>query len=239
MLATLHGSGGFHLKGQQFDVVIVDEASQALEAQCWVPLLWVKASKLVLAGDHLQLPPTIKSLGNSKEAKKKDARKKDKEDENAGSSVKPVADTMTLETTLFDRLLALHGPSIKRMLTTQYRMHERIMQFPSDELYDSKLIAAEFVKDRLLRDLPGVQDTEDTREPVVFWDTQGGDFPEKTEDDEVKKGSKGMSLGDSKSNETEAALVKLHVSNLIDAGVKAHDIAVITPYNAQVCHLFA
>lgn len=254
VLATLHGAGGFHLKGQEFDVVIVDEASQALEAQCWVPLLWVKASKLVLAGDHLQLPPTIKSL-NSKEAKatKKDAKKKESKNgkdskgkaggdskDNAEPSEKPVADSTTLETTLFDRLLKLHGPSIKRMLTTQYRMHERIMRFPSDELYESKLIAADFVKDRLLRDLPyGVKDTEDTQEPVVFWDTQGGDFPEKTEDDGLGKGSKGMSLGDSKSNEAEAALVKLHVSNLIDAGVKAEDIAVVTPYNAQVGNLHA
>jgi DNA polymerase alpha-associated DNA helicase A len=239
VLATLHGAGGFHLKGQEFDVVIVDEASQALEAQCWVPLLWVKANKLVLAGDHLQLPPTIKSL-NSKESKatkkSKDASKKaeggDKKTTEASSNP---AKSMTLETTLFDRLLALHGPSIKRMLTTQYRMHEKIMRFPSDELYESKLIAAEFVKDRLLKDLPyEVRDTEDTQEPLVFWDTQGGDFPEKTEDDAVTKGSKGMSLGDSKSNEAEAALVKMHVSNLVGAGVKAEDIAVVTPYNAQV-----
>ncbi|KAF2867655.1 DNA helicase-like protein [Massariosphaeria phaeospora] len=247
VLATLHGAGGFHLKGQEFDVVIVDEASQALEAQCWVPLLWVKASKLVLAGDHLQLPPTIKSL-NTKDAKaaKKDNKKGDKTTDrkskgeedvegNAESAVKSAAPSITLETTLFDRLLALHGPSIKRMLTTQYRMHEKIMRFPSAELYDSKLVAADFVKARLLKDLPyAVQDTEDTREPLVFWDTQGGDFPEKIEDDGIGKGSKGMSLGDSKSNDAEAALVKMHVRNLIDAGVKADDIAVVTPYNAQV-----
>jgi DNA polymerase alpha-associated DNA helicase A len=242
VLATLHGAGGFHLKGQEFDVVIVDEASQALEAQCWVPLLWVKANKLVLAGDHLQLPPIIKSL-NSKQSKaaKKDAKKtKDKtdkagEDDAEKPAGKP-AKCITLETTLFDRLLALHGPSIKRMLTTQYRMHEKIMRFPSDELYDSKLIAADFVKDRLLTDLKyEVQDTEDTREPLVFWDTQGSDFPEKAEDEGViGKGGKGMSLGDSKSNEAEAALVKMHVANLINAGVKAEDIAVVTPYNAQV-----
>ncbi|KAJ4376240.1 hypothetical protein N0V83_001523 [Neocucurbitaria cava] len=243
VLATLHGAGGFHLKGQEFDVVIVDEASQALEAQCWVPLLWVKASKLVLAGDHLQLPPTIKSL-NSKESKatKKDAKKsKDQASKagegNADDSGKP-KEKMTLETTLFDRLLALHGSPIKRMLTTQYRMHEKIMRFPSDELYDSKLIAADIVKDRLLKHLPyDVEDTEDTREPLVFWDTQGGDFPEKTENDAVAKGSKGMSLGDSKSNEAEAALVNMHVGNLIGAGVKAEDIAVVTPYNAQLALL--
>ncbi|KAH3978908.1 hypothetical protein HBI25_092480 [Parastagonospora nodorum] len=236
VLATLHGAGGFHLKGQEFDVVIVDEASQALEAQCWVPLLWVKANKLVLAGDHLQLPPTIKSL-NSKESKAAKSKKTEEGAKNAEAPAKPV-NGMTLETTLFDRLLALHGPSIKRMLTTQYRMHEKIMRFPSDELYESKLVAADFVKDRLLNGLPyDVKDTEDTQEPLVFWDTQGGDFPEKTEDDAVTKGSKGMSLGDSKSNEAEAALVKLHVNHLIEAGVKAEDIAVVTPYNAQLALL--
>ncbi|EON69131.1 hypothetical protein W97_08317 [Coniosporium apollinis CBS 100218] len=224
VLATLHGAGGFHLKNQEFDVVIIDEASQALEAQCWVPLL--AAKKVVLAGDHLQLPPTIKSL-NSKAKSSKEA----KEDE--------VVENMTLETTLFDRLLALHGPSIKRILTTQYRMHENIMAFPSKELYEGKLVAADAVKARLLKDLPyKVKDTEDSREPVVFWDTQGGDFPEKTEDEEFgKKAGKGMSLGESKSNELEAALVKLHVRNLVDAGVRAEDIAVVTPYNAQLAVL--
>jgi DNA polymerase alpha-associated DNA helicase A len=240
VLATLHGAGGFHLRGQEFDVVIVDEASQALEAQCWVPLLWVKASKLVLAGDHLQLPPTIKSL-NSKTTKaaKKDSKKDDNAEKYAQSNSEPSAKPVntTLETTLFDRLLALHGPSIKRMLTTQYRMHELIMRFPSDELYESKLIAADFVKHRLLTGLPyEVKDTDDTREPLIFFDTQGGDFLEKAEDEGViKKGGKGMSLGDSKSNEAEAALVQVHVGKLVDAGVKAEDIAVVTPYNAQVC----
>ncbi|KAI4672927.1 uncharacterized protein J4E78_001430 [Alternaria triticimaculans] len=237
VLATLHGAGGFHLKGQEFDVVIVDEASQALEAQCWVPLLWVKASKLVLAGDHLQLPPTIKSLNSkqTKAAKKEASKSKD----SAENPVGKLITGMTLETTLFDRLFSLHGPSIKRMLTTQYRMHEKIMRFPSDELYDSKLIAADFVKDRLLKDLKyDVEETEDTQEPLVFWDTQGGDFPEKIEDEGViGKGGKGMSLGDSKSNEAEAALVKMHVANLIKAGVKAEDIAVVTPYNAQLALL--
>ncbi|OCK84972.1 P-loop containing nucleoside triphosphate hydrolase protein [Lepidopterella palustris CBS 459.81] len=248
VLATLHGAGGFHLKGQEFDVVVVDEASQALEAQCWVPLMWVKAGKLVLAGDHLQLPPTIKSL-NTKEVKKAEKEKKtdkktkardDGEGETEkGEKSKDVNKSTTLETTLFDRLLDLHGPSIKRMLTTQYRMHEKIMRFPSDELYESKLVAADAVKARLLKDMPyEVSDTEDTKEPVVFWDTQGGDFPEKTEDEEIgKKAGKGMSLGESKSNELEAALVKLHVSNLVEAGLKPEDIAVVTPYNAQLAIL--
>ncbi|KAF4825508.1 DNA polymerase alpha-associated DNA helicase A [Colletotrichum siamense] len=226
VLATLHGAGGHQLRDQQFDVVIIDEASQALEAQCWVPLL--SAKKAVCAGDHLQLPPTIKSL-NSK-VKKVLAE---------GAGEKQIKG-MTLETTLFDRLLALHGSSIKRMLTTQYRMHEKIMRFPSDELYDGKLIAAEAVKERLLKDLPyEVQDTEDTNEPLIFIDTQGGDYPEKSEDDDkdAAKKAKFSLHGESKSNEMEAALVRQHAQSLVDAGVKPEDIAVVTPYNAQLAIL--
>lgn len=223
VLATLHGAGGFPLKNEKFDVVIIDEASQALEAQCWVPL--VSAMKAVCAGDHLQLPPTIKSL-NSRAASKSDGR-------GDGSN------GMTLETTLFDRLLALHGPSIKRMLTTQYRMHEKIMRFPSDEMYESKLIAADAVKGRCLKDLDyKVEDVEDTNEPLVFIDTQGGDFPEKNEDDKSKpEKGRGSLLRESKSNEMEAELVRRHVKQLVQAGVRAEDIAVITPYNAQVSRL--
>lgn len=225
VLSTLHGAGGYQLKNEEFDVVIIDEASQALEAQCWVPLLWAK--KAVLAGDHLQLPPTIKSL-NSKAPKGDQTKQKGP----------------TLETTLFDRLLALHGPSIKRMLTTQYRMHEKIMRFPSDELYESKLVAAEHVRERLLKDLPyEVEANDDTTEPLIFIDTQGGDFPEKNEEeldsngstDKQKKVIRRSLHGESKSNEMEAALVRQHVRGLVEAGVRPEDIAVVTPYNAQVC----
>ncbi|KAJ4296042.1 hypothetical protein N0V88_004744 [Collariella sp. IMI 366227] len=184
-----------------------------------------------LCGDHLQLPPTIKSL-NLKGKKGK-----------GGGGEEGVVNGATLETTLFDRLLKLHGPSIKRMLTTQYRMHEDIMRFPSDELYEGRLVAAEGVKARLLKDLPyEVEDTDDTREPLIFIDTQGGDFPEKNEDEQDtggggKKLTKSSLYGDSKSNEMEAALVRQHVKSLVDAGAKPEDIAVVTPYNAQLAIL--
>ena len=240
VLATLHGAGGFQLRGEQFDVVIIDEASQALEAQCWVPLL--AARKAVCAGDHLQLPPTIKSL-NLKSKSAAGASKKGKDASKAATptdaaEAAPVIKGATLETTLFDRLLKLHGPSIKRMLTTQYRMHHKIMRFPSDELYEGKLVAAEAVQARLLKDLPyDVEATDDTTEPLVFIDTQGGDFPEKNEDEQDasgKKLTKSSLYGDSKSNEMEAALVRQHVRALVEAGVRPEDIAVVTPYNAQV-----
>jgi len=100
VLATLHGAGGFQTRDEVFDVVIIDEASQALEAQCWVPLL--RASKVVLAGDHLQLPPTIKSLNSKTKPRSKDVKE-----------TEAIIKGMTLEKTLFDRLLGLHGPGIK------------------------------------------------------------------------------------------------------------------------------
>lgn len=141
---------------------------------------------------------------------------------------------LSLETTLFDRLLELHGNDIKRMLTTQYRMHESIMAFPSQALYDDKLLAAEAVKLRLLKDLPyPVQETENTIEPLVFYDTQGGDFAEKAEEEEIPK-SKSSLLADSKVNEAEALIVRDHIESLVTAGLKPEDIAIVTPYNGQV-----
>ncbi len=221
VLATLHGAGGHQLRHENFDVVIIDEASQALEAQCWIPLL--NAKKVVLAGDHLQLPPTIKSQPRpSKTAK----------------STSP--QSPGLETTLFDRLLALHGPNIKKMLTTQYRMHTQIMTYPSLSLYSSALIAAPSVASRLLTTLPyPVEDTEDTRYPLIFYDTQGGSFPEDVapEAEEVRKGKLKAMMSESKSNHAEALLVLRHLRSLLSAGVKASDIALLTPYNAQLALL--
>ncbi|KAI4229265.1 MAG: hypothetical protein L6R36_001013 [Xanthoria steineri] len=232
VLATLHGGGGFQLRHEEFDVVIIDEGSQALEAQCWIPLL--SAKKLVLAGDHLQLPPTIKSLDShhsppTKTKSPPDVQGSDQSDSGPSS----------LETSLFDRLLSLHGPSIKRMLTTQYRMHASIMAFPSAAMYSSQLLAAPSVATRLLTHLPyPVIETEDTLAPLVFWDTQGGDFPEldiQHNNDNDDAPSKSTLLNDSsKSNPSEVMVVERHVAALVEAGVKAEDVAVITPYNAQV-----
>lgn len=244
VLSTLHGAGGHQVRNQEFDVVVIDEASQALEPQCWVPLVFGgnNVRKLVLAGDHLQLPPTVKSAENKDNKDEKKSKMKNLVEELAKLSVDEkavkTAKGWSLTTTMFDRLLSMHGTKIKKLLNTQYRMHEKIMRFPSDELYDAQLVAADGVKTRLLKDLPyEVQETEDTLEPVVFYDTQGGDFPERTEDDSGAPTKKSILLGDSKSNEMEAAVVRMHVDKLIGAGVKDEDIAIVTPYNAQVAIL--
>eukprot|EP01102_Stenamoeba_stenopodia_P003957 TRINITY_DN1408_c0_g2_i1.p1 TRINITY_DN1408_c0_g2~~TRINITY_DN1408_c0_g2_i1.p1 ORF type:complete len:800 (+),score=150.06 TRINITY_DN1408_c0_g2_i1:186-2585(+) len=178
----------------EFDVIVIDEAAQALEASCWIPIL--KGKKVVLAGDHLQLPPTIHST---------DAAEKG------------------LGVTLFDRLVTQYGDKITRMLTTQYRMHEDIMSFSSKELYQNRLVADASVKEHLLTDLPHVTPTVETQAPVVLIDTAGCGLTEK--------------LGvesESKANEGEAHVVAKHVENLLAAGLKPNEIAIITPYNAQV-----
>ncbi|ETI20183.1 hypothetical protein G647_08217 [Cladophialophora carrionii CBS 160.54] len=244
VLSTLHGAGSQQVRNQEFDVVVIDEASQALEPQCWIPLVFGGSNvrKLVLAGDHLQLPPTVKSADNKDNKENKNAKMKALEEGLAKLTVKDeelkAAKMWSLEDTMFDRLLSTHGLGIKRLLNTQYRMHEKIMRFPSDELYEGKLVAANAVKSRLLKDLPyEPKETEDTVEPLVFFDTQGGDFPEKTEEDLGGQVRRTTLLGDSKSNEMEAAVVAMHVKHLVAAGVRDEDIAVVTPYNAQLALL--
>ncbi|KAF3127616.1 hypothetical protein TWF703_009870 [Orbilia oligospora] len=190
VLSTLHGAGGRDIIRQNFDVVIIDEAGQALEAQSLIPLVR-GPSKCILAGDHLQLPPTIPRTDKTSSLRK-------------------------LELSLFERIIKLHGPLIKRTLSVQYRMHEMIMKYPSIGLYDSLLLADVSVRSHLLSDLPNVIKTDETQEPLVFWDTNPhGGFGE---DD--------TGAHESKSNAMEA-----------EAGVQPKDIAIITPYNAQVALL--
>jgi predicted DNA helicase len=119
--STLIGSSHPVLRGRRFKTVFIDEAAQALEPACWVPLL--KSSRVVFAGDHQQLPPTIKSREAAKQG---------------------------LATTLFEK--AIHKqPGSAIMLAVQYRMNEDIMQFPSRYFYRDGLIAHESVRAGLLR----------------------------------------------------------------------------------------
>ena len=191
--ATLTGLNENLLGDRQFDLVVIDEAAQTTEPPCWIPLL--RSGRLVLAGDHCQLPPTIVSTA---------ARR-------GGFHV-----------SLMERLIALWGESIVRRLTTQYRMHEQIMQFSSDEFYESTLIAADSVRGHVLADLPDVIASPLTQTAVRFYDTAGSGCDEQTE-----------SEGASRENPGEAAFVALQVTELRAAGIAASEIAVITPYAAQ------
>lgn len=250
IFATLHGAGGKLLRDESFDVLIVDEAAQALEAQCWIPVLLsgMGVGKLILAGDHLQLGPTIMSKASGKKVKMEKTKKKKAESEIEGAvealrlEVKMDFEKTTLETALFSRLLALYGEDIKTLLNVQYRMHASICAFPSATLYDNKLVSHPSVATRLLTDLryeKAVLSTEDTLPALVFYDTQGGLFPEAIEDtgSSAANGRGRAMLAESKSNPDEAAVVALHLHRLVEAGVREEDIGVITPYNAQLAVL--
>lgn len=109
--ATLVGANHYTVRHLRYYTVVIDEAGQALEPACWIPI--VKAKKVIMAGDHQQLPPTIKSEAAAKE----------------------------LSTTLMEKVVSLH-PEAVVMLKEQYRMNEVIAGFPSREFYQGKLYAA-------------------------------------------------------------------------------------------------
>ncbi len=127
---------------------------------------------------------------------------------------------------LMERLLTNIGPSISRRLDVQYRMHQDIMSFSSDVFYENSLQADKSVRTALLTDLPTVTDSPLTNCPVHFIDTAGASYDEETEPN-----------GDSRLNPLEAELVVKKVNELIEAGVSADMIAVISPYSAQVRYL--
>ncbi|MFZ1808834.1 MAG: AAA domain-containing protein [Cyclobacteriaceae bacterium] len=119
---TLVGASHPTLRGKKYKTVFIDEAAQALEPACWIPIC--RAERVIFAGDHFQLPPTIKS----------------REAANNG-----------LAETLFEKCIKRH-PEAASMLQIQYRMHEDIMRFPSKYFYNDKLIAAPAIKHHQLPD---------------------------------------------------------------------------------------
>lgn len=113
---TLTGSENEYLENMLFDVLVIDEAAQALEPACWIAI--PKAKKLVIAGDHFQLPPTVKSFD---------------------------AEKLGLSVTLFERLIQKY-PHATTMLKVQYRSNEKIMNFSSQKFYQHQLESHETVK---------------------------------------------------------------------------------------------
>ncbi|KAK4686643.1 hypothetical protein P7C73_g3483, partial [Tremellales sp. Uapishka_1] len=141
----------------------------------------------------------------------------------------------TLETTLFDRLERLYGNGIKRVLEVQYRMNAKIASFPSTTLYSSRLLSSPSVADRTLLTLPTIHapssdEAIDALSPtLVFFDTAGCEFYERTE----SEGSSALGEG-SKSNENEGTVVAKWARGLVELGVPSNEIAIVTPYQAQV-----
>ena len=120
--STLTGAANRLLQGQKYNTLFIDEAAQALEAACWIPIR--KVSRVVLAGDHCQLPPTVKSIAALK----------------AG-----------LGKTLMERIVENHSDEVS-LLKIQYRMNEQIMRFSSDWFYHGEVESAPSVKYRGILD---------------------------------------------------------------------------------------
>jgi len=118
---TLVGSSHPVMRGKKFKTAFIDEAAQALEPATWIPIL--RSSRIIFAGDHQQLPPTIKSNEAAR---------------------------LGLAKTLFEKGIE-RQKQMSAMLKVQYRMHEDIMKFPSSYFYRNELIAHESVKAELLR----------------------------------------------------------------------------------------
>ena len=141
-----------------FDLVVIDEACQSVEPGCWQPIL--RCDKVVMAGDPMQLPPTVLSNDAARQ----------------GFSL-----------SLLERQLKLHGDSVTRLLNVQYRMHEQIMSFSSDHFYGGRLVADQSVCSHRLFDLELVAENELTRDPVTFIDTAGAGWDEELEPDGMSK----------------------------------------------------
>ena len=115
------------------------------------------------------------------------------------------------------------GERLSRRLTIQYRMHESIMRFSSDEFYDGQLVADAQVAGHRLSDLPGLESNDLTQTPLEFIDTAGAGYDEEQEPD-----------GESRLNPQEGELVMRKVNALMQAGLTGDALAVIAPYAAQV-----
>ena len=146
------------LGDRQFDLVVIDEACQSTEPGCWIPVQ--RADRIVLAGDHCQLPPTVLSVPAAREG---------------------------FTTSLLERMVGHYGDTVTRRLDVQYRMHTQIMDFSSQRFYEGTLEAHETVASHLLHDLPDIEPSPLTNAPVMFIDTAGADWNEELEPDGESK----------------------------------------------------
>lgn len=210
---TLVGSAHRLLEGMKFGTLFIDEAAQALEAACWIPMR--RALRVILAGDHCQLPPTVKSIAALR----------------AG-----------LGKTLMERI-AENKPEVVTLLKIQYRMNEEIMRFSSDWFYHGEVESAPQIKYRsILEDDSPITwiDTSNEENQVTI---EGDDVVsgEKRDDMNFHEQFVGESFG--RINKAEADLTLLTLAEYLTQVGKRRvleesiDVGIISPYRAQVQYL--
>ena len=222
---TLVGSGHRLLEGMKFGTLFIDEAAQALEAACWIPIR--RAGRVVLAGDHCQLPPTVKCYEALKGG---------------------------LGKTLMERIVE-QKPQVVTLLTLQYRMHEEIMRFSSDWFYHNMVEAAPEVKFRSILDLDRPMTWIDTgNEELRMKNEEFASAEKKQQRNEQISEQRGteahsspfipnssfFTLHSSFSNAPEAELTLLALQAYYEMIGKERilserlDVGIISPYRAQV-----
>ena len=212
---TLVGSANRLLDGQKFGTIFIDEAAQALEAACWIPIR--RCSRVVLAGDHCQLPPTVKSIAALK----------------AG-----------LGKTLMERIVE-NKPEVVTLLQVQYRMNEEIMRFSSDWFYGNRVESAPEVKYRSILDLDVPMEWKTLPQPLPEW--RGADTPSQDVQDvqgnDLPPFREGLGEGLSYINKAEAQLTLQTLQDYFERIGKTRilnerlDVGVISPYRAQVQYM--
>ena len=226
---TLVGSAHHLLEGMKFGTLFIDEAAQALEAACWIPMR--RASRVILAGDHCQLPPTVKSIAALR----------------AG-----------LGKTLMERI-AENKPEVVTLLKIQYRMNDEIMRFSSDWFYGGKVESAPQIKYRSVLDydhpitwIDTGEESEERRVKSEEFNSSSDDASEGSEEQEnssifthhsslYKEQFVGESFG--RINKAEAELTLLTLAEYFTKIGKRRvleeriDVGIISPYRAQVQYL--
>ena len=221
---TLVGSAHRLLEGMKFGTLFIDEAAQALEAACWIPMR--RANRVILAGDHCQLPPTVKSIAALR----------------AG-----------LGKTLMERI-AENKPEVVTLLKIQYRMNEEIMRFSSDWFYGGQVESAPQIKYRSILDYDHPISWIDTSNEENQITIEGEDAPEdsastsssvsaanQNSDLNFKEQFVGESFG--RINKAEAELTLLTLAEYFTKIGKQRvlgdsiDVGIISPYRAQVQYL--
>ena len=203
--STLVGSANRLLDGQKYNTLFIDEAAQALEAACWIPMR--RVGRIVLAGDHCQLPPTVKSIAALK----------------AG-----------LGKTLMERIVETH-PEAVTLLKTQYRMNDDIMRFSSNYFYNGQVESAPDVRFRGILDLDTPMewiDTSEYSEKLDNSDDSELSFKEEFVGESYGRINKAEGL--LTLHVLQSYFERIGKQRLLDERI---DVGLISPYRAQVQYL--